>query len=167
MIASMFPASSSALRSASQAARSGVMNARWRPGRQVLAGVVYVGQLLHGQVLVDGSGHLVVCNGGVGGGHMRDQIRCRQAGAARSVLAIVRTPAARHSGAAGAGRRVVVGLGDVQFVAQPELLPLDAPPGVQIIRGGDPGMAGRDTVALRLLFSRRLIASRPPVMVRV
>ena len=67
-------------------------------------------------------------------------------GAARGGLAC------RAGRAARAGRGIVAGLGDVQLVAQPELLPLDAPPGIGVIRGGDPGMTGRETVALRLLL---------------
>src|SRR5712692_4402884 len=54
--------------------------------------------------------------------------------------------------AAAAPRGIVAGLSDVQLVAQPELLPLDTPPGVGVIRRGDPGMAGRETIALRLFL---------------
>ena len=68
--------------------------------------------------------------------------------------------------AAAAGRGIVAGLGHVQLVAQPELLALDAPLGIEVIRGGDPQMAVRETVALRF-FLPPLDHLLPPVIFRV
>jgi hypothetical protein len=103
------------------------------------------GQVLSGQVVVDGPGHLVVGHRGVGG-HVRDQVREHQVRAALAVLAVMLVSVPALAGvplggllccgslAAGAGRGIVAGLGDVQLVAQPELLALGAPPGVGVIR---------------------------------
>src|SRR5271157_6537407 len=119
-------------------------------------------QVLPGQVVMDGASHLVVGHGGIGGGHAGDQIRERDLRAALVMLPAVCAGPARFvtpdglgrwpAWAAAAGRGIVAGLGDVQLVAQPELLPLDAPPGVGVIRGGDPDMTVRETVALWLLL---------------
>src|SRR5260370_40012513 len=73
----------------------------------------------------------------------------------RPPSAAARPPAGPAVARAAARRLVVAGLGDVQLVSQPELLPLDAPPGVGVVRGGDPGMAMRATRAFWLL--------RPPL----
>jgi hypothetical protein len=63
---------------------------------------------------------------------------------------------------------VVAGLGDVQLVTQPELLTLDAPPGVGVIPGGDPQLPRRETVSFRFLLPPPDHTSLPPlVMVRV
>ena len=100
-------------------------------------------QVLPGQVVMDGAGHLVVGHGGIGGGHAGDQVRERDLRAALVMLPAVCAGPARFVTAGGlalavraaaAGRGIVAGLGDVQLVAQPEFLPLDAPPGVGVIR---------------------------------
>ena len=96
---------------------------------------------------MDGGGHLVTGHRGIGGGHVRDQVRER-----RGPAVLVMAAAGPAVAGAAAPRLVVAGLGDVQLVSQPELLPLDAPPGVGVVRGGDPGMARRETVAFRLLL---------------
>jgi hypothetical protein len=79
------------------------------------------------------------------------RFRGRQARAALAMLAVLRGAAVYGGRTAGAWRGGA-GLGDVQLAAQPEVLPLDAPPGIQIIGRGDPGMTGRETVALGLLL---------------
>ena len=57
----------------------------------------------------------------------------------------------------GSGR--VAGLGDVDLVAVPvQLIALRRPPGIAVIRGGQPRSARRETV---LSASRALITSRP------
>ena len=111
---------------------------------------------------MDGAGHLVVGHRGVGGGHVRDQVREHQVRAGPVMAAATAAASACHGapgggtgcrgGPAAARRGIVAGPGDVQLAAQPELLPLGAPAGVGVIRGGDPGMAGRETVALRFLL---------------
>src|SRR5450755_2132326 len=110
------------------------------------------GQGLSRQRVIDYGGHLVVGDRGVGGGHVGDQVRERRC---RAVL-VMATPAgpalAGVDAGAAASRLVVAGFADVQLVAQPEGVPLDAPPGVGVVRGGDPGMARRQTIALGLLL---------------
>ena len=131
-------------------------------------------QVLARELVIDGAGHLVVGHRGIGGGHVGDQVREYQVRAVLVMPAVLRARPGgasvrpcRRAGLAGAGRGVVAGLGNVQLVAQPELLSLDAPAGVGVIRGGDPDMAGRRPSPSGS-FSRRLITSRPsPVMVRV
>jgi hypothetical protein len=101
-------------------------------------------QALRGQVVIDDAGHLVVGHGGVGAGHVGDQVRERHLRAALVMLPAACARPARFVTAGGlgrwpirtaaAGRGIFAGLGDVQLAAQPELLPLDAPPGIQIIR---------------------------------
>src|ERR1017187_5862794 len=76
------------------------------------------------QLVVDDDGHLVVSHRGIGGGHVRDQVRERR-GRAVLVMAAAASPAL--AGAA-APRLVIAGLGDVQLVSQPEGVPLDTPP---------------------------------------
>ena len=44
----------------------------------------------------------------------------------------------------------VAGLGDVHLVAVPERVALDAPAGIEVIRGGDAGSARRETLRIRL-----------------
>jgi len=95
---------------------------------------------------VDGAGHLVVGHRGIGGGHGGDQVREHQARAALVMLPVklvavpaltgvpIGCPLCRGGQAAGAGRGIVAGLGDVRLAAQPELLALDAPAGVGVIR---------------------------------
>ena len=110
---------------------------------------------------MDGASHLVAGHGGIGGGHVGDQVRERDLRAALVMLpAVWAVPArfvsadglGRLAWAAAAGRGIVAGLGHVQLAAQPELLPLDAPPGIEVIGGGDPQMAVRETVALRFFL---------------
>ena len=131
-------------------------------------------QVPGGQVVMDGTGHLVIGHGGIGGGHVGDQVREHDlraalvmlpaacAGPAWFVTAAGGGPGCWPFQAAAAGRGIVAGLGDVQLAAQPELLALDTPPGVGVIRGGDPDMAGRETVALRLLLPP--LDHLPPVL---
>ncbi len=94
---------------------------------------------------------------------MRDQVREQQVRAALVMLPAAWAGPARFVTAGGgpgrgpvraaaARRGIVAGVGDVQLVAQPELLALDTPPGAGVIRRGDPGMAGRETIALRLFL---------------
>ena len=56
------------------------------------------GQVLSRQVVVDGAGHLVVGHGGIGGGHVRDQVREHQVRAAL----VMPAGACARPGAAGA-----------------------------------------------------------------
>jgi hypothetical protein len=65
-------------------------------------------------------------------------------------------------GRAAALRLVIAGLGDVELVPEPEGVPLDAPPGIEIIGRGDPGMTGREAVTLRLLLPP--LDHLPPVL---
>jgi hypothetical protein len=101
------------------------------------------GQLLSCQPIADGAGHLVTGDCGIGGGHVGDQVRERRGRAIPAMAAV--------AGAA-APRLVIAGPGDMKRVPEPEGVPFDAPPGIGVIGRGDPGMAGRETVAVRLLL---------------
>ena len=79
---------------------------------------------------------------------MRDQVRERRC---RAVPAVAAAAGPAVAGAA-APRLIIAGFGDVQLVAKPEGVPLDAPAGITIVGRGDPGMTGRETVTLRLLL---------------
>ena len=82
-----------------------------------------------------------------------------QSGEARAASGL--PSAAARAVPASARRGIIAGLGHVQLVSQPERIPLDAPPGISVIRGSDPGFTVRETVAFRLLL-RRLTTSLPP-----
>ena len=82
------------------------------------------GQGLSRRLVIDGAGHLVVGDRGVGGGHMGDQVRERRCRA--GLVMATSTGPARADVGAGALRGVVTGFGDVQLVAQPEGVPFDA-----------------------------------------
>ena len=88
------------------------------------------------QVGVDRLGHLAVGHGRVRRLDVHDQMRRRDGCALFIAVA---------GGAGGVAR-----LGHVGLVAVPEGVALDAPPGIGVVGGGDPGSARRETLHLRL-----------------
>ena len=112
------------------------------------------GQVLACQAVVDDGSHLAVRHRGISGLDMGDQVRERLARAVPGVPGSVRAGlrAAARAVPASARRGIIAGLGHVQLVSQPERIPLDAPPGISVIRGSDPGFTVRETVAFRLLL---------------
>src|SRR5260221_448488 len=89
-----------------------------------------------GQAGVDRLGHVAGGLGGVRGLHVRDQM----GGGGILILAVAAAAAVTAAG--------VAGLGDVHLVAVPEGVALDAPPGIEVIRRGDPRSARREPVAV-------------------
>ncbi len=100
------------------------------------------------QIMVDGFGHRHVGHAGVGGGHVRDQVRW----GVRHMIGRVDRPF---------GRRGVAGLADVQLVAGPGQVPFAAPAGVGVIRRDDPASARRESISVGLPQSDHL----PPTTV--
>ena len=111
------------------------------------------------QLLMDRSEHRGVGNGRLGRGHAGDQVRPvtppRAGGRCRARVRV----------RAGLRFRVVAGLGEVDFVPAPAVVPLDAVAGVKVIRGDQAVSARRETVPSGS-FSRRRTSCRPSVTSR-
>ncbi|WP_132515418.1 hypothetical protein [Nonomuraea diastatica] len=109
------------------------------------------------QVLMDLLGHRHVGHGGVGGRHVRDQIRRRDCFAAAAVLTFhVVVHGVVH------GVHGVAGFADVELVAVPEhRIALGVPAGIGVIRGGQTRSARRQSLPPSSRGRRRLTTSRP------
>jgi hypothetical protein len=100
-----------------------------------------------GQAGMDRRGHLVIGHGRVRGLHVHDQMRGR---GSLTVAAVTFAAGAAARGGVVQGGASAAGLGDVHLAAVPESVTLDAPPGIKVIRRGDPGSARREALRLRL-----------------
>ncbi|CAM5411791.1 hypothetical protein SALBM311S_11447 [Streptomyces alboniger] len=100
-----------------------------------VAGVEVVLSGLHpvlGQALLDRRGRLHIGHGGVGGEHVRDQVRCR-----------------RDPGFGFGFGGSLAGLGEVDLVAHPEqVFALGRPAGIGVVGRGQAELAGRDTLVV-------------------
>jgi hypothetical protein len=126
--------------------RARAASSRSAPGVAGVSGMLAGRQPGSGEHVMHGLCHGGIRHGRRGGGHVRDQVRrCCPRG---------RQPA--DSGRIARGRvlgRAGAGLGEVDFVSPPALAAFLRIPRVQVVRGGDPGSAGREA---------RLQACLPP-----